>query len=155
MGLSQTCPWSLPTAPPPGWELKTPTWSSIFRCSWTTLFSMPTLRRFRCSAERASILRAFSSRLALSLRKPHWMTMAAPRSRWKHLRASQLRTCFWMMVALCSLRTWQGTSTHLWVCTAGREEGAHVLLWGESQGQRETASLWLRALVAIYFMNNL
>lgn len=113
MGLSQTCPWSLPTAPPPGWELKTPTWSSIFRCSWTTLFSMPTLRRFRCSAERASILRAFSSRLALSLRKPHWMTMAAPRSRWKHLRASQLRTCFWMMVALCSLRTWQGTSTHL------------------------------------------
>lgn len=114
----------------PMWELMTPTWSSILRCSWTTLFSMPTLRRFRCSAERASIFRAFSSCLALSLRKPHWMTMAAPRSRWKCLRAIQPRTCFWMMVALCSLRTWQGTSTHLVSlhCRTGVKR-AHVLSW--------------------------
>lgn len=79
------------------------TWSSIFLCSWTILFSMPVLSFFRCSADRASIFSCLSCRLACMRLYAHWMMMAAARARLNFLLCSQPRTHFWMIMALwCS-----------------------------------------------------
>lgn len=84
------------------------TWSSIFLCSWTILFSMPVLSFFRCCAERASIFSCFSRRLACARLNAHWMTMAAARARRNFFLCSQPRTLFWMIMALWCSRNCSG-----------------------------------------------
>lgn len=122
------------------------TCSSIFRCIWTILFSMPVLSFLKCSAERASIFSCFSWRLASTRLYAHWMVMAAARARLNFLLCSQPRTYFWMTMALWCWRNCREEET----CTSVRGIWKHsiwngnvlLLMSSDCLLKGVTCSLW-------------
>lgn len=105
------------------------TWSSIFLCSWTILFSIPVLSFFKCSAERASIFSCFTCRLARMHLYAHWMMMAALRARLNFFLCSQLRTHFWMIMALwCRRNCREESEVYQTHCEKRHSETFHLKL---------------------------